>query len=365
MKTEKLATSRWALIALLLSGCAHHLPLQDSQRAAMSPEATAFIEKTTVLDPPSFVPISDSRLLDARKDYDSAERVLEDKIIANLGLKVENATIAGVQVLVITPRTVKPEYENAIGFHIHGGAFFLGTARERSALLMAAGMGIRVYSVEYSLSPEVKFPVALDQCFRVYANLAKQFSPSRIVASSFSAGGELMLLTLLKAQREGIGMPKAQVVFSPAADLTLTGDSKVANDGRDILPVGLMSRVVTKSYLGAADPKSASPLYGTYGSGFPSTIIVTGTRDFLLSDGVRLHWKLTAAGVTTELLVGEGMWHGFAIEHQAPESIATWKEVVRFLDAELRSKSSDRAQTAPPEGPTAPEDHEPRRPSVP
>jgi acetyl esterase/lipase len=109
--------------------------------------------------------------------------------------------------------------ENAIAFNIHGGAFFLGTAREKSALLMAADMGIRVYSVEYSLASEAKFPVAIDQCFNVYKSLVRQFSPSRIVAMSFSAGGEIMLSTLLKAEHEGVLLPKAQVLFTPAADL--------------------------------------------------------------------------------------------------------------------------------------------------
>ncbi len=329
-----------ATLALILSACAHHLPLDDSQKAAVSPRAAAFIAKTTYVDAPSFMPVSDSVLLDARKAYDASERAVEEQMIAEFGLKVESTRIAGVPVLIITPKVVKPEYENAIAFNIHGPAFFFGTARERSALLMAADMGIRVYSVEYSLAPEDKFPVAIDQCFNVYKSLVRQFSPSRIVAMSFSTGGEIMLSMLLKAEHEGVLLPKAQVLFTPAADLSLTGDSKTANDGRDILPVGWTSRIIGESYLGAADVKQpmVSPLYGEYSSSFPPTILVTGTRDLLLSDSVRLHWKLIAEGVKTELLVGEGMWHGFTLEYETPESIAAMNEVVRFLDNELQTE---------------------------
>jgi epsilon-lactone hydrolase len=329
-----------AALALILSGCAHHLPLEDSQRAAVSPGAAAFIAKATYVDAPFFMPVSDSLLLDARRAYAASERVVEDEMIAKFSLKVESTLIAGVPVLIITPRAIKPEYENAIAFNIHGGAFFLGTARERSALLMAADMGIRVYSVEYSLAPEAKFPVAIDQCFNVYKSLVSQFSASRIVAMSVSAGGEIMLSTLLKAEHEGVLLPKAQVLFTPAADLSLTGDSKTVNDGRDILAVGLTSRVIRQFYLSGADVKQPliSPLYGEYGSSFPPSILVSGTRDFLLSDSVRLHWKLMAAGVKTELLVGEGMWHGFTFEYETPESIAAMKEVVRFLGDELHTE---------------------------
>jgi monoterpene epsilon-lactone hydrolase len=33
---------------------------------------------------------------------------------------------------------------------------------------MAAEMGIRVFSIEYTLSPEVRYPVAIKQCLGVY-----------------------------------------------------------------------------------------------------------------------------------------------------------------------------------------------------
>jgi epsilon-lactone hydrolase len=330
------------VLVLLSAGCAQNLPIKDSQSAAQSPEAAAFIAKTTVVDPPSFLPISEARLLDARKDLNARERVIEDEIIAKFGLKVASTTIAGVQVLIISPRKVTPEYENAIAFHIHGGAFFLGTARERMALLLAARMGIRVYSVEYALSPEVKYPVAINQCLGVYRSLVKQFSASRIVATSLSAGGEIMLLMLQKAEHEGVALPKAQALVSPATDLSLTGDSKSFNDGRDILPVNLMNRIVGNFYLGAVDRKqsAASPLYGNFSSDFPPSVIVTGTRDFLMSDSVHLHSKLMSTGIKTELIVGEGMWHGFPIDYEVPESIATMNQVVQFLSNELHAEST-------------------------
>jgi monoterpene epsilon-lactone hydrolase len=326
-------------LALGLGGCTHHLEFKDPQQAAVSPQAAAFIATATYVSAPAFVPIKDSVLLDARAAYDAHERTLEDEIIAHQGLKVEHASIAGVPVLIISPRLVKPEYQNAIVFNIHGGAFFLGSAQERSALLMAANMGIRVYSVEYSLAPAAKFPVAIDECLKVYKSLVSQFGPSNIVAMSFSAGGEIMLATLLKADHDGIPLPKAQVLFSPAADLSLTGDSKTANDRRDILSVGITSRIVKKAYLSGADDKlpTVSPLYSSFPANFPPTVIVTGTRDFLLSDSVRLHWKLLAVGVKTDLLVGEGMWHGFPFD-DTPESAAAMKEVVRFLDGEMHAK---------------------------
>ena len=52
-----------------------------------------------------------------------------------------------------------------------------------------------------------------------------------------------------------------------------------------------------------------SPLFGDF-TGFPPTFLQAGTRDLFLSNTVRLHRKLRAAGVEAELHVCEAMPHG-------------------------------------------------------
>ena len=133
-------------------------------------------------------------------------------------------------------------------------------------------------------------------------------------------------------------MMRAQVLFTPAADLTGTGDSTTSNDGRDILTFALTLRTVNQFYVGGADAKdpSVSPLYDAYAENFPASVIVSGTRDLLLSNSVRFFWKLKAANVPSELLVAEGGWHGFHWEYETPESIATMKAVDGFLTQQLR-----------------------------
>ena len=53
-----------------------------------------------------------------------------------------------------------------------------------------------------------------------------------------------------------------------------------------------------------------SPVYGDM-SGFPPTILTTGTRDLLLSDTVRVHRKLRRAGVIADLHVYEAQAHAY------------------------------------------------------
>jgi acetyl esterase/lipase len=65
------------------------------------------------------------------------------------------------------------------------------------------------------------------------------------------------------------------------------------NDGRDVAPFEMSFALITQNYLGGADPKSplVSPAYADY-----PRLITTGTSDLILSNGVRLYWKLREAG---------------------------------------------------------------------
>ena len=76
---------------------------------------------------------------------------------------------------------------------------------------------------------------------------------------------------------------------------------------RDVLPGSFLWSLATRHYLPAGgveptDPRYSPLYYGGYdAASFPHTIITVGTRDVLLSSGVRLYWALRAAGVEHKL----------------------------------------------------------------
>ncbi len=77
-----------------------------------------------------------------------------------------------------------------------------------------------------------------------------------------------------------------------------------------------------------------SPVYGDL-SGFPPTVLITGTRDLFLSNTVRVHQKLLQLGVAAELLVFEAQSHGQYYTENAPETAAAHQEVMHFFDRHL------------------------------
>jgi monoterpene epsilon-lactone hydrolase len=318
------------------------LPLNANQAATISAEASAFLRAQPAFRLPRMLyPLvtSPARIPRFRAQFQSGEDIVEEKLVRDHGLRLEPTTIAGVPVLIVHPRQLADGLENAIVFNVHGGGFVMGTARERTALLTAAEMGIRVYSVDYALAPEARYPVAIEQCLAVYRALIEELSTDAIVATSSSAGGQILLTVINRALREGLHMPAALGLFTPAADISGNGDSPRFNNGRDLQPTELAMQMMRRSYLVDADPMDpdVSPLYAHYTTATPPTIITSGTRDMLMSNAVRLYWKLREADVETELLISEGMWHGFNWEPDVPEAIRARRIVQAFLRSHLLS----------------------------
>ena len=106
----------------------------------------------------------------------------------------------------------------------------------------------------------------------------------------------------------------------------------------DRLPGGLIAGSFAQ-YIGDSDPAQPylSPVNGDL-TGFPPTILISGTRDLLLSDTVRMHRALRAAGVEAELHVYDGQVHGDYMRNlltPVPEAADAQREIHAFFDAHL------------------------------
>jgi acetyl esterase/lipase len=120
-------------------------------------------------------------------------------------------------------------------------------------------------------------------------------------------------------------------------DLTESGDSFHANLGLDsVLTSSLMeTNLLYADGHDLADPY-LSPLFGDFSKGFPPTFLQAGTRDLFLSNAVRMHRALRAAGVPAELHVFEGAPHGLFFG-TAPEDEELDREARRFVDEHWRT----------------------------
>jgi acetyl esterase/lipase len=251
-------------------------------------------------------------------------------------LAVDDTEIAGVHTFVLRARDVPDGPQTPVYLDIHGGALIMGGGDV--CRMMASGYalttGMITWAPDYRMPPLYPYPTPLDDCLAVYRALLDQRDPRDIFVGGGSAGGNLAAALVVRARDEGLPLPAALVLISPEVDLTESGDTFKTNLGIDnVLGPLIETNLLYANGHDLTDPY-ISPLFADV-TGFPPTLLQAGTRDLFLSNTVRMHRKLRAAGVEAELHVWEAMPHGgFA---GAPEDAEVMVEVRRFLDAH-RSK---------------------------
>jgi monoterpene epsilon-lactone hydrolase len=258
-----------------------------------------------------------------------------------LGVKVEPTVIGGVKAYIVTLESIPEANRNQLLFHLHGGGYVLfpGESGTREAILMAGYSGMKVISVDYRMPPDFPYPAALDDAIAVWKEVVKSTNPKNIAIFGTSTGGGMTLAIVLRAEKEGLPLPAATAPGTPWSDLTKTGDTYLTNEMLDNVLVsddGWLGDAA-KLYADGHDPKDPmlSPVYGEF-RGFPPTILTSGTRDLFLSNTVRVHRKMRAAGVDAELQIFEGQSHAqYQADPSAPETKEYFAEVALFFDKHL------------------------------
>ena len=312
-----------------------HVPARDIPVPAhLSPQAQAILAMAPPSEQPVFPAVDDVegwRALIARTD----EMILAmmSGRASQVAADVDEIDVDGVRVYLITPRGTPADDRRAY-LEIHGGGFIMGGG----ACCRAMGLntvnytGVRTWAVDYRMPPDHPYPAGLDDCVTVYRALLRDHRPDDIIVGGASAGGGLATSLILRARDEGLPLPAAAVLLTPAVDFTESGDSFHTNAGVDTV-LGGGGMPLHELYAGGHDPAEPylSPLFGDFAKGFPPTLLATGTRDLLLSNTVRMHRALRAAGVPADLHVMEAAPHG-GFQGTAPEDDELVREVRHFVD---------------------------------
>jgi monoterpene epsilon-lactone hydrolase len=287
------------------------------------------------------LPKSDQEWQDAKAAGVTATLKALPSLIDRMKVKVEKTLIDGVRAFNITPDSVQPNNRQRVLIHMHGGCYVFapGESGLPEAVMMAGLGGFQVISVDYRMPPEAFFPAALDDGVTVYKHVLQTTDPKRVAIFGASAGGALTLEIVLRAKQEGIPLPGAIAPGTPMSDVTGVGDTFYTNDMIDNVLVsrdGICTAAAQYYAAGHAmnDPL-ISPIYGDL-TGFPPTILISGTRDLLLSNTVRVHRKLRQAGVEAALHVFEGQSHGHYVrDDSAPETKEAFAEISDFFDKHM------------------------------
>ena len=263
-------------------------------------------------------------------------------LLDRMNVKCERSVMAGVPVFVLTPPAVAKEDASKVLLYFHGGGYVLngGLSGTKEAIFMAKESNLRIVCVDYRMAPFHPYPAAIDDAIAVYKELLKTYKPGSIGVFGTSTGGGMTLVLPLRARQEGLPMPGALAAGTPWADLGKVGDSYFTNDGIDNVLYsyeGLLGEAA-RVYANGHDLKDPmlSPVYGDV-TGFPPTILTSGTRDLFLSNTVRMHTKLRQANVEADLIVLEGLSHAqYYFVENAPETKFHFSELAKFFRKHLK-----------------------------
>ncbi|MBN1631182.1 MAG: beta-phosphoglucomutase [Thermoleophilia bacterium] len=229
--------------------------------------------------------------------------------------------------------------------YLHGGAFTMGSAAQDRHLTaeMAKRAGVEVVAVDYRLSPENRFPAALEDCVAAYRGLLETgYGEDDVAIVGVSAGGTLALAATLALKDRGVPLPRAVVAVSAATYFDSDEGSHSSNKAKDVvLGGGDFVFEVMGYYAPGEDPSNpyVSPLYGDY-AGFSPMFVVVGTDEIVYDDSRLLVEKAAQSGVDVVSITGHGMPHAYPVFFDIfPEAAAAFGEICEYVRGKLAPRT--------------------------
>lgn len=238
-----------------------------------------------------------------------------------------------IKVYTVQP-TPCPTNPNTI-FYIHGAGWVFGSFHTHEKLVreLAARTGCVIIFPEYSRAPEAKYPVAIEQCYRLLCSLPKlsqalglNLNLSTLTVAGDSVGGNMAtVMTLLAKQRGGPTIHK-QLLYYPVTNACFDTDTyRAFATDYYLYRTGMIW--FWNQYTSCEAERNeitASPLRASRERlcGLPDAMIINGEADILRDDGERYAGKLLEAGVDVTAVRIKATIHDFVMLHALDQTNA-------------------------------------------
>jgi acetyl esterase len=237
--------------------------------------------------------------------------------------------------------------------YMHGGGWILGSWITHDLLTrrLAVGANAAVVFVEYSLAPEARYPVQIEQCYAAAQWITKQgpgagFDATRMAVAGDSAGGNMSTVLALMAKQRGDVQFVHQSLYYPMTDANAedSGSLRIFKDG----PYGSAEGLAWfwNSYLTAEESRSqvfVSPLQAPLSdlTGLPPALLIVDENDLLRDQGEAYADKLRNAGVPTTSVRFNGTIHDFMRLNALRDSESTHAAISLAVAALRRAFGAD------------------------
>jgi len=284
----------------------------------LEPTTREFVEK---INEQGGTPIYELSPKDARKVLSN----LQAAEVAKLSADIEDLNISVGSIGQISIRIIKPKGNKEIlpiVMYFHGGGWVLGgkDTHDRLVREIANGANAAVVFVNFTPSPEAKYPAPIEEAYaatKYIAEHGKNFNldTSRLAVAGDSVGGNMAAAVILLAKERGGPKIDYQVLFYPVTDANFDTPS-YQQFAKDIWLTREAMKWFWNNYLPdekARKQPTASPLHASIDQlkGQPPALIITDENDVLRDEGEAYAHKLIQAGVNVTAVRYLGTIHDF------------------------------------------------------
>jgi acetyl esterase len=295
----------------------------------VEPIAQAFLDALVAKGGPQLYELSVEDARGALSGEQSGE-------VAKLPANIEDCAILGGPKGNVAVRIVRPEGDTGalpVVIYFHGGGWVLGDKETHDRLIreIAIGANAAVVFVDYSRSPEARYPVAIEEAYAATKWVAENgktinVDSSRLAVAGDSVGGNMAAAITLLAKERGGPKINFQALFYPVTDADFDTPSY-----RQFANGYFLTREAMKWFwshyapdVASRNQPTASPLRASADQlrGLPPALVITGECDVLRDEGEAYARKLIEAGVPVTATRYPGIIHDFVMLNAVADTVA-------------------------------------------
>lgn len=242
----------------------------------------------------------------------------------------------------------KENKDKKIMFIVNGGAFYHEQTSKHKDLYSKIleklnNNNFDIVAVKYTSLYKENYPYQINQIEKSLNYLKNiGYSLDNMIIIGDSAGGNLILSTVLKMRDNNEKLPRMLILYSPWTDLTNTTESRFYNRYRDIA-MGTSDdyfndfpdALINNDYGKGEDLTNPyiSPIFGDY-KGFPTTVIEVGSYEMLFDDSYKIYQNMKKNNVNVKFYDAPGMFHVY-VYYETRETQESFMRVAKYIEEEF------------------------------
>jgi acetyl esterase len=261
--------------------------------------------------------VSDSSIQGVR------DSIAKQRLKYRLSLKPKNKVIKKDHFITDRENLLLREYipknieKNKVVLFFHGGGYVLSSVKTHDEMVsfISDNLGAKVFSLDYSLAPENKYPSALNEALFAYEWLISNgYDSEEISLCGDSAGAHLAASLTHYLIANNHSKPQSQLLIYPMCDPSCSSESHTLFEENYLLTKKAMiwfwdKLINSKDNI---DDGYLNLMKVNLENKLPKTIIVTAGFDPLSDEAEKYAYLLHEKGNNVKQLHYPSMFHGFA-----------------------------------------------------